>query len=173
MQVDWAQMQGGRSPIYAFLATLGSSGFIPKLCWPYRAKTKGKVERMVRYLRYSFYLPLMTHLQQQHSVIDCDTANREVKKWLYKVANQRLHQTNLERPCDRWQHIEQPLLLPLPSYSPLLTPAQPLERLPLDSQPLHHPLAIYDCFCREVLMKLQPQRLQQLAEPLQLDSLGR
>ncbi|MFT8258607.1 MAG: hypothetical protein ACMZI2_04675 [Candidatus Symbiodolus clandestinus] len=73
-----------------------------------------------------------------------------MKNWLYEVANQRLHQTTLERPCDRWQQIEQPLLLPLSSYSPLLTPAQPLERLPVDSQPLHRPLAIYDRFCSEV-----------------------
>ncbi len=29
-------------------------GFVPRLCRPYRAKTKGKVERFIRYLRASF-----------------------------------------------------------------------------------------------------------------------
>ena len=33
-------------------------GFIPRLCRPYRAKTKGKVERFNRYLKESFVLPL-------------------------------------------------------------------------------------------------------------------
>lgn len=29
-------------------------GFLPKLCRPYRPQTKGKVERMVRYVRDNF-----------------------------------------------------------------------------------------------------------------------
>src|SRR5271154_6176716 len=32
-------------------------GFVPRLCMPYRPKTKGKVERFIRYLRASFYVP--------------------------------------------------------------------------------------------------------------------
>lgn len=34
------------------------TGFTPRLCQPYRARTKGKVERFIRYLRHSFYVPL-------------------------------------------------------------------------------------------------------------------
>jgi transposase len=30
-------------------------GFLPRLCRPYRAQTKGKVERFIRYLRQSFW----------------------------------------------------------------------------------------------------------------------
>jgi len=37
-------------------------GFLPKLCKPYRPQTKGKVERMVRYVRDNFYAPLSTKL---------------------------------------------------------------------------------------------------------------
>jgi transposase len=33
-------------------------GFVLRLCQPYRPKTKGKVERFIRYLRTSFYVPL-------------------------------------------------------------------------------------------------------------------
>lgn len=38
-------------------------GFSPRLCRPFRAQTKGKVERMVQYTRNSFYIPLMTRLR--------------------------------------------------------------------------------------------------------------
>jgi len=47
-------------------------GFVPGLCQPYRAKTKGKVERFNRYLRYSFYIPLQSRLSQ--SGLQVDTA---------------------------------------------------------------------------------------------------
>ena len=43
-------------------------GFAVRLCRPYRAKTKGKVERFNRYLRECFYNPLVTRLQARGSV---------------------------------------------------------------------------------------------------------
>ena len=36
-------------------------GFMPRLCQPYRAKTKGKVERFIGYLRHSFFVPPHLH----------------------------------------------------------------------------------------------------------------
>ena len=39
-------------------------GFLPRVCQPYRAKTKGKVERMNGYLRRSFWMPLASLLKQ-------------------------------------------------------------------------------------------------------------
>jgi hypothetical protein len=50
-------------------------GFVPRLCRPYRAKTKGKVERFIRYLRASFYLPLASQLNPEGLKVDRDTAN--------------------------------------------------------------------------------------------------
>ena len=41
------------------------SGFVPRLCRPYRAQTKGKVERFIGYLRRSFLVPLTTKLKQE------------------------------------------------------------------------------------------------------------
>jgi transposase len=35
-------------------------GFVPRLCRPYRAKIKGKVEGFIRNLRASFYVLLAT-----------------------------------------------------------------------------------------------------------------
>lgn len=53
-------------------------GFSPRLCQPFRAKTKGKVERFIRYLRYSFYIPLVAQLKQVGLELDVGTANIEV-----------------------------------------------------------------------------------------------
>lgn len=81
----------------------GQTGFVPRLCRPYRAKTKGKVERFIRYLRHSFYVPLESQLKQAGLVLDVETANIEVRKWLRDVANVRIHQTTGESPAYRWQ----------------------------------------------------------------------
>ena len=50
-------------------------GFSPRLCRPFRAQTKGKVERMVQYARNSFYIPLMTRLRPMGITVDVETAN--------------------------------------------------------------------------------------------------
>ncbi|EGC4270889.1 IS21 family transposase [Salmonella enterica] len=49
-------------------------GFSPRLCRPFRAQTKGKVERMVQYTRNSFYIPLMTRLRPLGITVDVETA---------------------------------------------------------------------------------------------------
>jgi len=50
-------------------------GFQPRLCAPYRAQTKGKGERFIRYLRESFWVPLSSRLAQEGLIIDRETAN--------------------------------------------------------------------------------------------------
>ncbi len=83
-----------------------------RLCAPYRAQTKGKVERFHRYLRESFFVPLQT---AQTTPVDVATANREARLWLDEIANVRVHATLKERPVDRFA-FERPELsiLPLP-----------------------------------------------------------
>jgi transposase len=115
-------------------------GFMPRLCKPYRAKTKGKVERFNRYLRYSFYYPLLSRLKQGGLGLDAATANIEVRRWLDEVANCRIHGETNERPCDRLV-IERQSLLPLPRrvsvepakpevIAPVFWPVTPLQRTP-------------------------------------------
>lgn len=58
-----------------FLDYAKHCGFIIKLCRPYRARTKGKVERFNGYLRRSFYVPLVTKLKQAGLQLDSVTAN--------------------------------------------------------------------------------------------------
>ncbi len=86
-------------------------GFSPRMCAPYRAQTKGKVERFNRYLKESFVWPLESRLKPLGFTLDADTANAEVCVWLRDVANIRVHAETKERPVDRFVR-EQPFLLP-------------------------------------------------------------
>jgi len=88
-------------------------GFLVKVCRPYRAKTKGKVERFNHYLRYSFHNALRVKLAMKNYQVNIDNANAEVLKWLDNVANIRIHQTTLQKPFDLLSE-EQPHLLSLP-----------------------------------------------------------
>jgi hypothetical protein len=58
-------------------------GFQPKACRPYRAKTKGKVERPFRYIREDF----------ARSFRNLDDLNAQLWHWIDTVANPRVHAT--------------------------------------------------------------------------------
>lgn len=119
-------------------------GYLPQLCQPYRAKTKGKVERFIHYLRYSFYVPLATRLNAAGLVVDVDTANLEVKRWLHTVANTRRHRTTGAIPQLRWE-AERGHLLPLaPAYPATLDAVQQRMQMWRTVPPLQHPLSVYD-----------------------------
>src|ERR1700722_1225105 len=60
-------------------------GFQPRACRPYRAKTKGKVERPFRYIREDFFLGA--------SFRNLDDLNAQLRHWLDTVANPRVHAT--------------------------------------------------------------------------------
>ena len=60
-------------------------GYLPKACKPYRAKTKGKVERPFRYIREDFFLA--------RSFCNLDDLNKQFREWLDQVANARTHAT--------------------------------------------------------------------------------
>jgi len=124
-------------------------GFMPRLCKPYRAKTKGKVERFNRYLRNSFYYPLLSRLKQAGLSLDAATANIEVRKWLDEVANCRIHGETNERPCDRLV-IERQALLSLP-HRVSVEPAKPEAIVPSSwpVTPLQRPPSIYERMLQE------------------------
>jgi transposase len=127
------------------LAFAEEMGFQPRLCRPYRAKTKGKVERFNRYLKGSFLVPLAATLKTAGLVLDVASANRAVGIWLNEVANCRVHAETRERPCDRLQ-IEREALLPLARVE-LPAAIPPRRVLPLES--LQHPLAVYQALLQE------------------------
>jgi transposase len=93
-------------------------GFTPKLCKPYRAQTKGKVERFIRYLRESFYVPYKTKLESLALTPQVEDLNDQVLFWLRDVANVRVHAELKEQPSQRLE-IERTALQKLP-YRPRL-----------------------------------------------------
>jgi transposase len=115
--------------------------FTPRACRPYRAQTKGKVERPVRYLRSNFvYGRTFLH--------DADLEAQR-QQWLEQVANVRVHGTTGEQPRERFDRDERLLLQPLAPrpYTSLVLEAAapaPTRRRP---RPLveveKRPLAVY------------------------------
>ena len=103
-----------------------------------------------RFLQQSrFYIPLMTRLRPMGITVDVETANRHGLRWLHDVANQRKHETIQARPCDRWLEEQQSMLaLPPEKKEYDVHPGENLVNF--DKHPLHHPLSIYDSFCRGV-----------------------
>lgn len=129
-------------------------GFVPSVCRPYRAKTKGKVERFIGYLRHSFYIPLASRLKQSGLVLDVDTANLEVKRWLRDVANVRHHGTTGQSPHTLWKQ-EQLALQPYQPSGLIDIPVTSSSRRYQDvdqhhAHGLQHPLCIYDQLLTQV-----------------------
>lgn len=92
-----------------------------RACRPYRAQTKGKIERPVGYLRTNF-------LYGRTFAGDADLAD-QCAVWLRDVANARVHGTTGERPDMRFARDEQPWLQPLATRayrSLVLTPSPPV-----------------------------------------------
>jgi transposase len=136
----------------AFLEFAGHFGFVARLCRPYRARTKGKVERFNGYLRRSFYNPLASRLAQDRLYLDAGTANGEVLRWLRDVANVRVHGTTGKRPVDLLEQ-EQPQLQPIPApWYGLRAPSHPTPiGLRHEAAPLQHRLSVYESLLAEAL----------------------
>ncbi len=81
-------------------------GFDARLCRPYRAQTKGRVESGVKYVRGNFW-PTARFTTD-------DDLNQQARAWMDGIANARLHGTTHERPEDRLAQ-ERPSLTPLPT----------------------------------------------------------
>ena len=134
------------------LALAEECGFKPRLCRPYRAKTKGKVERFNGYLKGSFLVPLAASLRAAGLALTADVANQHVRRWLDEVANEREHGTTGEVPAVRLAE-ERAVMLPPPACK--APPRIPTKvAMPLES--LQHPLAVYDQLLH-ALRDLQPE----------------
>ncbi|WP_445425290.1 IS21 family transposase [Alishewanella sp. HL-SH06] len=140
--------EGAHKLNQAFYQFAKSMGFIPKLCHTYRPQTKGKVERMVRYVRDNFFRPLNTKLMALGQILDVNTANEQVALWLDTVAHQRIHDTTKQKPAERLVEERKvlqtlpPRLLAVASSLPDNSPLPSLNKL--SQQPLHHDLSVYD-----------------------------
>jgi len=65
-------------------------GFSPRLCQPYRAQTKGKVESGVKYVKRNFVPGRVFR--------DLDDFNEQLAAWQAEIADLREHGTTHQRP---------------------------------------------------------------------------
>lgn len=70
-------------PVFADFARYW--GFTPRVCRPYRAQTKGKVESGVKYVKRSF-LP-------GRRATSLEDLSNQLRAWVWEVANRRVHGT--------------------------------------------------------------------------------
>lgn len=94
-----------------FLDFAGHYGFVPKTHRIRRPRTKGKVERMVAYVKDSFL--------KGRSFADFADLNTQARHWLDQVANVRIHATTNRRPVDLW---EEEKLTPYSAIRPFVIP---------------------------------------------------
>jgi transposase len=69
-------------------------GYRPRLCQPYRPQTKGKVESGIRYLKGNFLCG--------RKATSLDDLQDQLRVWLGKVANARVHGTTHRRVQEAW-----------------------------------------------------------------------
>jgi transposase len=92
-----------------FLDLCSHYGVRPRACRPYRARTKGKDERMVGYLKHHFFVRYRRFTSFAH-------LNQQLEAWLRGEADQRVHGTVKEVVIERFRR-EAPFLQPLPAVA--------------------------------------------------------
>jgi transposase len=90
-----------------FVDLAGHYGFTPRACRPYRARTKGKDERMVRYVKENFFVRYRSFESWEH-------LNQLAEQWLREEADLRVQGTVKEVVAERFER-EKPHLKPLPA----------------------------------------------------------
>ncbi len=93
-----------------FLAFAAYWGFTPKACAPYRARTKGKDESGVKYVKRNAIAG--------RRFASWDQLQAHLSRWMLEVADIRTHGTTGERPIDRFNRQEADALRPLEGRSP-------------------------------------------------------
>lgn len=77
--------------------------FKPDICLPYHKEGKGKVERVIQYVRDNFFYA--------KSFQDLEDLNKQAYEWLNNTANQRFNKLHGAKVCEL---LEEERLLPLP-----------------------------------------------------------
>jgi transposase len=112
---DTALMNGVRadgSPIYApdWVDVAAMLGTRPRACRPYRAKTKGKVERVIRELKEDCLAWLTGQVLPEHPTLAWYDAM--ARRWALEVVAVRRHRTTQRIVGEAWAD-ERPLLTPV------------------------------------------------------------
>lgn len=72
-------------------------GFEARLCKPYRARTKGKVESGVKYVKHNFFALYGRVFE------NLEALNQKLQNWAVEVADERIHGTTHEKPSLRFK----------------------------------------------------------------------
>jgi transposase len=101
--------RAGQGPTFhpRFVDLAGHYGFAPRACRPYRARTKGKDERMVGYVKQHFFVRYRAFESYEH-------LNQLGENWLREEADRRVHGTLQEVVAERFER-ERPALQALPA----------------------------------------------------------
>jgi hypothetical protein len=83
-------------------------GFTPRACQPYRARTKGKVESGVKYVK--------RNALAGRRFASWEELNQWLERWSTEVADLREHGTTHERPIDRFAHEQLTPIATRPPY---------------------------------------------------------
>jgi transposase len=87
-------------------------GVVPRACAPYRARTKGKDERGVGYVKRNAIAG--------HRFASLDELQAHLTRWMREVADVRIHGTTGEPPLERFVREERAALRALPAKAPFL-----------------------------------------------------
>jgi transposase len=101
----------GDAPVFhpEFQAFCDHYGMRPRACRPYRARTKGKVESGVKYVKRN----ALGRFQFE----SWEELEGHLVRWMREVADERIHGSTHERPSVRFQ-MEQPALASLKGVAP-------------------------------------------------------
>lgn len=97
-------------------------GVTPRACQPYRARTKGKVESGVKYVK--------RNALAGRRFVSWDALNAWLEEWTSIVADQRIHGTTHERPIARFAR---ETLTPLGARAPYRYERERVRRVPTDA----------------------------------------
>jgi transposase len=114
---------GRLNPLFADFAM--HYGFSVKTHRPYRARTKGKVERAVDYVKESFL--------NGREFNGLDDLNARALHWMENTANVRIHGTTGRRPCDLFPMEN---LVPVSSAAPYVHASRAVRKVGADARVL-------------------------------------
>ncbi len=116
---NMAQVRSGPNKLNPTFADFSDHfGFNVSTHRPYRPRTKGKVERMVDYIKGNFL--------NAREFAGLEDLNLQGQKWLDETANVRVHSTTHAKPSELWQQ-EKELLIALDPARPFI-PSLRVER---------------------------------------------
>jgi len=100
-------------------------GVVPRACAPYRARTKGKDERGVGYVK--------RNAVAGHRFASIEALQAHLMRWMREVADVRVHGTTGEAPLARFERTETAALKPLAAKAPFLQVRELTRRVHTDA----------------------------------------